>query len=300
MAKTRHLAGGLALHTILPHPTDKQRMLIAVSAAGVYATDDGGASWHDIANGVPSDFGFPCVAHPRDVDTAWVIPLESDGFRCTPDAKLRVHRTRDGGKKWHALKKGLPQEHALETVLRDSMAGDALDPAGVYFGTRRGEVWASSDEGDSWKKIAEGLPPVTCVKVALLGDAAERHGGAGKAARRHPPPGAPRAEETVTIVFFIPPALRGFAGGAAEVRVDGLAPPTVRDALAALFARHPALRDRVQDELGRVRQHVNVFVGDEAIRYTGGLDTTLDGRAAALEISIIPAVSGGLGDPRWA
>jgi len=103
----------------------------------------------------------------------------------------------------------------------------------------------------------------------------------------------------VNLVFHIPPVLRTFSAGQASVTLAAT-PATVRDALAALFAQHPGLRDRVVDERGQVRQHVNVFVGVESIRFTGGLATGLAG--AGVEISIVPAVSGGLGsqEPAWA
>jgi photosystem II stability/assembly factor-like uncharacterized protein len=212
-------AGGLCLHTILPHPTDKLRMLVAISSAGVYRTDDGGAtwrtahrgvraqflpdphpefgqcvhkiafhpsaperlflqnhwglyrsddggdSWQDIARGVPSDFGFPMVVHPRQPSTAFIVPLDSDEFRATCDGKLRVYRTRDGGGSWQPLAGGLPQEHAYETVLRDGMCADSQDPTGIYFGTRSGRVYGSRDDGDSWRQLIDGLPPVTCVRA---------------------------------------------------------------------------------------------------------------------------------------
>jgi molybdopterin converting factor small subunit len=65
---------------------------------------------------------------------------------------------------------------------------------------------------------------------------------------------------------------------------------TLRDALEALFAAHPGIRDRVLTDRGEIREHVNVFVGKSEVRLTGGLATSLaDGR----EISIIPAISGG-------
>jgi photosystem II stability/assembly factor-like uncharacterized protein len=117
---------------------------------------------------VPSDFGFAMAIHPEDPECAWIVPLESDQFRCTPEGKLRVYRTTNGGKKWEAMSKGLPQKGAYETVLRDAMAADSLDPAGVYFGTRSGKLFASANEGKSWSTVLDGLPPVVCVKTARV------------------------------------------------------------------------------------------------------------------------------------
>ncbi len=220
-------AGGLCLHTIVQDPARPERMLIAVSAAGVYRTEDGGRtwevsnkgiraefmpdkypefgqcvhkiamnpakpdrlylqnhwglyrsddfgrSWQDVANGVPSDFGFPIVVHPHDPETAYIVPLESDQFRCTPEGRLRVYRTRDGGGKWEALTAGLPQANALETILRDAMSTDPLNPAGIYFGTRSGSVYGSADGGAHWGEVLGGLPPVVCVKAYAVGDPAK-------------------------------------------------------------------------------------------------------------------------------
>ena len=128
--------------------------------------DDRLDSWKDIARGVPSDFGFCMAVHPHDAETAYIVPLESDGFRCTPEGKLRVYRTRDGGGSWHPLSEGLPQRDAFETVLRDAMGTDVEDRAGIYFGTRSGKLFASRDDGDSWTALATGLPPVVCVRAA--------------------------------------------------------------------------------------------------------------------------------------
>jgi len=107
--------------------------------------------------------------HPEDPDCAWIVPLESDAFRCTPEGKLRVYRTRNAGKRWDPMTKGLPQKDAYETVLRDAMAVDSLDPAGVYFGTRSGKLFASTDSGKSWTALLEGLPPILAVKAARKG-----------------------------------------------------------------------------------------------------------------------------------
>jgi molybdopterin converting factor small subunit len=91
------------------------------------------------------------------------------------------------------------------------------------------------------------------------------------------------------VIVHIPGPLRELAGGKARVRLDG-AYRTVGEALVALGSLHPGVRDRVMDEQGRVRPHVNVFVGGESIRWTGGLETPLPPDA---ELFILPAVSGG-------
>jgi hypothetical protein len=214
--------GGLCLHTILPDPARRERLHVAVSTAGVYRSDDGGAtwntahrgvraqflpdphpefgqcvhkvvrhpahpdrlflqnhwglyrsddagdSWQDIARGVPSDFGFAMAAHPHEPETVYIVPLESDEFRCTPGGRLRVYRTRDGGGTWRALTRGLPQKDAHETVLRDALCTDPLPRAGVYFGTRSGKLYGSRDSGASFFRIADGLPPVLCVRAARV------------------------------------------------------------------------------------------------------------------------------------
>jgi photosystem II stability/assembly factor-like uncharacterized protein len=90
-------------------------------------------------------------------------------FRATPEAKLRVYRTTNAGASWQPLTKGLPQSGAYENVLRDALTADSFDTPGIYFGTRSGKLYGSSDEGASWSEIADGLPPVVCVKTGMLG-----------------------------------------------------------------------------------------------------------------------------------
>jgi len=93
----------------------------------------------------------------------------------------------------------------------------------------------------------------------------------------------------MTVRFWLPGPLRSMTGGRSQVDVE-TAGGTLRDALEALFAAHPAIRDRLVTERGEIREHVNVFVGKNEARSTGGLATPLvDG----VEISIVPAISGG-------
>jgi photosystem II stability/assembly factor-like uncharacterized protein len=162
-----HPEFGQCVHKVVRHPSQPDRLFLQ-NHWGLYRTDDGGESWKDIAHGVPSDFGFGMAMHPHDADTVYIVPLESDEFRCTPDGKLRVYRTRDGGKSWKPLTRGLPQKEAFETVLRDALTTDSLPRAGVYFGTRSGKLFGSADGGSSWRLIADGLPPIVCVKAAAI------------------------------------------------------------------------------------------------------------------------------------
>jgi photosystem II stability/assembly factor-like uncharacterized protein len=150
------------------HPSRPERLFLQ-NHWGIYRSDNGGEMWEDIANGVPSDFGFPVVVHPHKPDWVYVLPVESDEFRCTPDGRLRVFRSRNAGESWEALTRGLPQKNAYETVVRDGLTTDTLTPAGIYFGTRSGNIYGSVDDGKSWKKILDGLPPVVCVKAVQVG-----------------------------------------------------------------------------------------------------------------------------------
>ena len=156
---------GLCVHHVVRAPGEGD-VLYQQNHHGVWRSDDGGGSWHDVTSGLPSTFGFPIRVHPRDARTIWTVPLNGDSEgRYPPDAAAAVWRSRDGGVSWRALRTGLPQQSCFFTVLRQSMAGDRRDPAGVYFGTNTGSVFASHDEGDTWHEIARHLPAVLAVEV---------------------------------------------------------------------------------------------------------------------------------------
>ena len=216
-------AGGMGLHTILLDPKHPDRIFIAISAAGAFRTDDGGAtwrpinrglqsphelpdkdaevghcvhriamhpsrpdvlfmqkhwdvmrsdnagdSWHEVSGNLPSDFGFPIDVHAHEPETIYVVPIKSDSEHYPPEGKLRVYRSKSGGNEWEALTNGLPQRDCYVNVLRDAMAVDRLDRCGIYFGTTGGQVYASSDAGDSWTAIVRDLPAVLSVEVQTL------------------------------------------------------------------------------------------------------------------------------------
>jgi hypothetical protein len=214
--------GGQAVHTVLPHPTDVKRILVAMSTGGVYRSDDGGDSWspankgikayffpdpwpeygqcvhkvardagdperlyaqnhhgvyrsddggstwQSIAEGLPTDFGFVMVAHPTTPGTIYTFPVTADGMRFPPDHRCRVYRSTDAGATWEALTAGLPTEPYYPVVLRDAMSCDDAAVAGVYFGTRSGDVFASRDEGTNWSRIAANLPDVLCLRAVEI------------------------------------------------------------------------------------------------------------------------------------
>ena len=215
--------GGLCLHSFVPWPGDPHRLTVAVSAAGVWHTDDGGESWRrgnrglvagympeesrettdqlcvhsicrsdrnperlfmqfhggvyrsddagdswvNVGDGLPSDFGVPLAIDPADGDSAYVIPLGADTDRVTPEGRVRVYETRDGGETWSPRGYGLPQENAYLTILRQALDRDGQgDDMGLFFGATSGEVFGSTDAGRSWFTVAPRLAPVTSVRVA--------------------------------------------------------------------------------------------------------------------------------------
>lgn len=155
---------GQCVHRVAVAAGDGTR-LYAQNHGGVYRSDDSGGSWSSISAGLPANFGFVVLAHPRDRDSAWVIPVDAETM-FPPHGRLRPWRTTDAGATWSEVGVGLPDEN-YASVLRD--AAHALDVEGstvIAFGTRNGAVYASTDEGETFTEVASRLPDVLSVRVS--------------------------------------------------------------------------------------------------------------------------------------
>ena len=158
---------GHCVHHITMHKA-RPDVLFMQKHWDVMRSDNGGDLWKEVSGNLPSDFGFVIDVHAHEPETIYVVPIKSDGEHYPPDGKLRVYRSKTGGNEWQELSKGLPQKDCYVNVLRDAMAVDALDSCGIYFGTTGGQVYASSDAGDSWEPIVRDLPAVLSVEVQTL------------------------------------------------------------------------------------------------------------------------------------
>lgn len=158
---------GQCIHHLERHP-DRPEVLYQQNHCGVYRSDDSGENWIDINGGLPSRFGFPLQIHPHDPDTIFVVPEEAPEFRCPVNGEFAVYRSRNRGASWEKLTSGLPQAHAYVNIYRQAMAADAADPAGLYIGTSTGQVLFSNNDGETWCKIVDWLPPVFSVECTVL------------------------------------------------------------------------------------------------------------------------------------
>lgn len=158
---------GHCVHKMAMHPS-RPNVLFMQKHWDVMRTDNAGDVWTEVSGNLPTDFGFVVDVHAHEPETVYVVPIKSDSEHFPLEGKLRVYRSRSGGNEWEALTKGLPQENCYVNVLRDAMAVDSLDTCGVYFGTTGGQVYASTDAGDSWEPIVRDLPAVLSVEVQTL------------------------------------------------------------------------------------------------------------------------------------
>ncbi len=157
-------------HAVRISPADPDR-LWQQNHCGIYRLDRPSETWERVGRSMPrrvGDIGFPLVVHPRDRDAAWVFPMDGTDVwpRTSVGGKPAAYVTRNGGRTWRRLDRGLPQELAGWRVKRQAMAGDAREPVGLYVGTTQGEIWASRDEGERWTCLARGLPEIYALETA--------------------------------------------------------------------------------------------------------------------------------------
>ncbi len=157
-------------HCVRLHPADPNR-LYQQNHCGIYRLDRPSTRWTEIGASMPKSvgsIGFPMVVHPRDPDTLWVFPMDGSSVwpRVSPGGKPAVYRSVNGGRTWQRQATGLPAAQAWWTVKRQAMTADAAASVGVYFGTTSGEVWASRDEGRTWKRLAQHLPQIYAIECA--------------------------------------------------------------------------------------------------------------------------------------
>jgi hypothetical protein len=158
---------GQCVHKMDMHPTNPN-VLYQQNHCGVYRSDNGGDDWIDIGQDkLPARFGFPIAVHPHDPKTIYIVLEESDEYRTTIDGQFSVWRSRDAGESWSRQTEGLPKNAHL-VVLREALATDTFEQAGIYAGTDTGQLFYSRDSGDSWEVLADFLPPIQSVETAVL------------------------------------------------------------------------------------------------------------------------------------
>lgn len=129
---------------------------------GVFRTENGGREWHVVPAARPSVFGFAVAAHPADRNTAWFVPAVKDERRVPVDAKLVVSRTRDGGKTFDVLDRGLPSP-SFDLIYRHALDVDRSGQR-LAMGSTTGGLWLSEDGGESWRTLSGNLPPIYAVR----------------------------------------------------------------------------------------------------------------------------------------
>lgn len=134
---------------------------------GIFRSTDRGRQWTAVTSARPSNFGFAVAAHPVDPDTAWFVPAVKDERRIPVDARLVVSRTRDGGRSFEVLDRGLPTP-SFDLIYRHALDVDAAGER-LAMGSTTGGLWLSEDGGQSWRTLSTHLPPVYAVRFGHAG-----------------------------------------------------------------------------------------------------------------------------------
>lgn len=152
---------GYCVHRLVADADEPKRMW-QQNHTGVYRSLDGGDNWQRCEEGLPAGFGFPIV---RDHSSGrlFVLPLTADVDRTPPDGRFAVHRSDDDGDSWHRSGDGWPEEPMYDSVLRGAMDGDGHGT--VALGTTGGQVWTTTDAGDTWSRLPGTFPRINTVAV---------------------------------------------------------------------------------------------------------------------------------------
>lgn len=157
-----------------PEIQDPHRMLACPAAPetlwvqhhnGIFLSRDDAAHWQELLDVEPSSFGFALAVHPREPETAWFVPAVKDECRVPVGQRLLVTRTRDGGRSFARLSRGLPQTDCFDLVYRHALEVDESGQR-LAMGSTTGHLWLSDDQGDSWQALAGNLPPIHALRFA--------------------------------------------------------------------------------------------------------------------------------------
>lgn len=131
---------------------------------GIWRSEDNAHSWQEVRGAPVSSFGFALAVHPHEPGTAWFVPAQADERRVPVDGALVVNRTRDGGRSFETLRRGLPQAHCYDLVYRHGLAL-APDGCTLLMGSSTGGLWSSGDGGDHWQAVSLHLPPIYALRI---------------------------------------------------------------------------------------------------------------------------------------
>ncbi len=158
----------------VPHSQDPHRVarcagdpdvLWCQHHSGIFRSVDNGATWTEVTDVAPSNFGFAVAAHPTDPSTAWFVPAVKDECRVPVDGRLVINRTDDGGRTFRQIGAGLPDRDCYDLVYRHALAVDAGGEV-IALGSTTGSLWISEDGGETVQAVSTHLPPILSVRFA--------------------------------------------------------------------------------------------------------------------------------------